>query len=105
VLITSQSCIVYQKTSVTLNQAIDQGNAQVVTKAGKELEFKEIILKDNIYYGINRRSEISNIKLDSAYIASIYLKNNGKSIAATALLVTPFLALFIYSLTKSGGIF
>jgi hypothetical protein len=101
----SQSCMVYQKVPITLEEAYDKGNVQVVTNAGKAYEFRKIIIEDDIYYGVNRKSEISNIALDSKYISSIFLADKQKTILATTLLIIPFAVLLAISMANSEGIF
>ena len=46
-----QSCVVYQNTSVPINQAVDLGKAKLITTTGNELLIKNIEKVDSTYYG------------------------------------------------------
>ena len=110
-VIISQSCIVYQKQSVSLNEAVDKGIGMVYLN-GEELKFKNIILEDSVYYfevgreskkNINGKYESVDtiITLDSATVSIILLKDIKKSKNRTVLLViamVPIAAQLIFGL-------
>ena len=104
-LLLTQSCTVYQKTSISLEQATNQGKVQVVTTEGREIKFKNIVIENDMYYGVGNQPELSNVLLKSASIESIFLQNRTKSIVISALLISPIAVLLIYSLANSEGIF
>lgn len=105
VICLGQSCTVYQHTSISLEQATNQGKVQVVTTEGREIKFKNIIIENDMYYGVGNQPELSNVLLKSASIESIFLQNRTKSIVISALLISPIAVLLIYSLANSEGIF
>ena len=105
VIFLGQSCTVYQDTSISLEQARDQGKVQVVTIEGREIKFKKIIVEDDIYYGVGSQPELSTVLLKSESIESIFLQNKTKSILFSALLISPIAVLLIYSMANSEGIF
>ncbi len=70
-----QSCVAYQKTSVSLNEAYDRGKVEVINNVGKSTRFTNIILKDSIYYGINSANRFVEEPLDSLNISAIYLQD------------------------------
>ena len=71
-----QSCVAYQKTSVSLNEAENKGKVKVTTTLGDESEYDNIDFRNNGYFGTYAHGEIS---LDSAQISSIYLQDIMKS--------------------------
>ena len=97
VAILLQSCVVYQKTSVSLAQSYDRGKGKIIYKTGDEVKFKNINKTDGIYKIVDK-SKIKNdagkyvwvertIPLDSATVTSIFLKDKKKSKRRTTLLV------------------
>ena len=72
-----QSCVEYQQTSVSLNEAYDRGKVEVINNSGKSTRFTNIILKNSIYYGINSISAKRFVEepLDSLNISAIYLQD------------------------------
>ena len=77
-----QSCVAYQKTSVSLDSAVDKGKVKVVKTSGNEFRFKNIYIKNNIYYGDAKTQEI---RIDTTQIKNIYLKDRKKSNKRTVL--------------------
>ena len=67
-----QSCVAYQKTSVSLNEAQNQGKIKVATTYGTLMEFKNIYQKDSIYYGVAGTQEI---RLDTTQVSAVYLQD------------------------------
>ena len=101
VTILLQSCVAYQKTSVSLNEAHDsKGMVKVTDTRGESFVFNYIELRDSIYYGTNK--EVT-IRLETSQITGIYLKDNNKSktqtvifwISFSVLLVAGMMALFV----------
>ena len=96
-LILSQSCVVYQKTSVPLSEAHNQGRVKVTNTVGMNFDFLNIELRDGVYYGLHKKSIT---RLYSAQISSIYLQDKQKSktqsIAFGASIISFLLALIIY---------
>ena len=70
------SCVAYKNVSVPINEAYEKGNARVVSKLGTKFNFKNIILEDETYLGIKGKNRI---KIDTAQISAIYLKDISKS--------------------------
>lgn len=77
-----QSCVVYQKTPVSLDQAYDKSAAKVVSLKGKEVKYQNIKLENNAYYGIKGNKEVI---LDTLLISNVYLKDIEKSKQKTIL--------------------
>jgi hypothetical protein len=70
--ILSQSCAVYHKTPISLNDAsFAQRRVKVINTSGDKISFKKIIAEDSVYYGIAGREKI---RLAPAQINAIYLK-------------------------------
>ena len=89
-----QSCVVNQKTSISLKEAYDNKSKVKVTTTQKDkFHFHQILLKDSIYYGAKSNSVIyydaksgeqtysylKAIPLDTAIISGVYEKNTKKS--------------------------
>ena len=79
-----QSCVAYNYTSVSLDNAYDKGRVKIINTYGTNVEFKSIIMVDSIYYGVNRGTET---RLDEYQISSIYLQNHPKSNMITIVLI------------------
>lgn len=77
-----QSCVVYQDTSVSIDQAYDKSVAKVVNLKGKEVIYWNIKLENNTYFGIKGNKEIL---LDTLLISNVYLKDIEKSKQKTLL--------------------
>ena len=89
-----QSCVVYQNTSVSLNEAQDKGRVKVATTYGTQMEFINMYSKDSLYYGATK---IQDIRLDTAQISNIYLKDIKKSKTRTILLaISPAIVFIVY---------
>lgn len=95
------SCHAYYGTSVSLNEAYDKGRVKVKSTQGKRYWFTNIELRDSIYYGVNKQSDI---RLETALIEGIYLQDNKKSktqsIIAGVVVIGGFLALFVYIISN-----
>ena len=52
-----QSCVVYQNTSVSLEDAVNKGNAKVINKDGQDYRFTNIEFTDSLYYGIDEKNQ------------------------------------------------
>ena len=97
VIILLQSCVVYQKTSVSLEEAVDKGKVKLITKKGEKVKYKKIIQKDSIYYGFDLK-KLKNVdgvfewneityQLWDTEIESIHIKDKEKSTTRTIFLV------------------
>ena len=87
-----QSCVAYQKTSVPLDVASNNGYVKVTNTIGKSFEFHHIESTDSIYYGV-RKGE--RTKLDEAQLIGIYLQDKKKSTWLTTIgVLSPFIILF-----------
>lgn len=100
-VVLSSSCIAYEKTSVSLDQAVNQRNVKVVTTQGKEIKFTKIILEDNLYYGVSDQHETLDILLNPEAIKSIFLKDKVKSIVLTSLFLAPNVAVLVFAIISS----
>ena len=94
VLMFTQSCVVYQKTPVPIDQAYNKGKVKVVTTPGSKYVFKNIVLEDETYSGIEGKNKIN---IDTAQVAAIYLKDIKKSKTRTIILIlSPVIAFVLY---------
>ena len=74
-----QSCVAYQKTSVSINEACERGSVKVTNSSGKSTRFTNIVLKDSIYYGTNSSNRFIEEPLYPINIRGIFLKDLKKS--------------------------
>ncbi len=83
-LILLQSCRIYHRKSITLDQAIkEQKQVKIKTVDNKTLKFKKLIYEDGEYYGIKTSAftyEIHKIPFDKSKLQSIRLHNKTMSI-------------------------
>ena len=82
-----QSCVVYQKAPVPISESIEKGKAKVITKTGTKFKFKNIILEDEKYFGIQGKNKIL---IGTEGISAIYLKDINKSETLGALIGVGF---------------
>jgi len=71
-----QSCAVYFKESISINQAVEVGAVKVVVKSGREMTFKEVIHNENNYYGKKGKKVW---RIDSTSVTYVYIKDVEKS--------------------------
>jgi len=95
-MLISQSCVVYHKVAVPLDQAVEQGKVKMIAPSGKAYKFTNIELRDSTYYGmgrayLNQYTYITQIgsktPLDTTMHHAIYIKDVKKSKKRTVLLV------------------
>ena len=89
-----QSCVVYQKTPVPIEQAYDKGKIKVVNTLGSEFVFKSMALEGETYIGIDGKDRII---IDATQVSAIYLKDIKKSKMWTILLaISPAIVFVVY---------
>ena len=79
-----QSCVAYNSSSTSINQAKNMGKVKVISTFGNNKSYKNIYLKDSLYFGLRGNKEI---RLNPAEISGIYLKDYKKSRTQTNVLV------------------
>lgn len=87
-----QSCVAYQKTSVSLEQAHNKGNVKMVDMNGHKHRIKNIEMKDSIYYAF---IDEKRIRLHETQISSIYLQDKKKSNTQTTFFWVTFSAILL----------
>lgn len=75
-LVSIQSCVVYQKTPVSLSKAYDQGQVKVKGYSGRTMTFNNISFEDGVYFGIDKDFKVI---IDSTSIQAVHLKDIDKS--------------------------
>ena len=68
-----QSCTVYQKTPVSIEEAQNKGKVKVVNSNGQQWKFDQIVFIDSIYYGINSHDKT---QIEDKQINHIYRLNS-----------------------------
>ena len=92
IIVLLQSCVVYQHTSVPLDDAQNQGKVKVATTYGTEMKFANLYFEDSLYYGV---AGTQKIRLDTTQILSVYLKDIKKSKTHTILLAISPAIIFV----------
>jgi hypothetical protein len=87
-----QGCTVYHKTSVSMEEAINQGKVKVVYGFGAEQILDNIVLEDSVYYGV-KGGKVTQLHTEENY--KVYIKNKTKSIIKPVVSVLGIAALFV----------
>jgi len=99
-----QSCVAYQKTSVSLEEAANKGNVKLIGTDGNVYEMRNIEMQDSIYYGFIGKEKTL---IAEASLAEIYLQDKKKSTRWTVLGITipivVLLVVFIVVLSNASG--
>ena len=84
-----QSCSIYKKTPVTLDEAVKANSKVVIERTNKEkIKLKKIENIDGKYVGIQKvKGETVSIPLDEKDIQSLRVLDNSQSTVATVFLV------------------
>ena len=80
-----QSCVAYQKTSVSLNEATNKGKVKLIDANGRVYAALNIEMQDSIYYGFIAKEKIV---ISEASLSEIYLQDKKKSAWMTVLGIT-----------------
>ena len=102
-----QSCSVYYKTPISLEEAVNrEGKVKIRTAEGKNIKYKKITLTDGQFYGARLQAgKWTQIPLFQSEIENIRLKNKSASTWATiTAVVVPVGALILIGSTVDYGI-
>lgn len=88
-----QSCMVYKRSSVTLEKAVqEQQKVRVEYEDYESYRFQKLISKEGTYFGVKKvKGELVNIPIDDNRIVSVRLYN--KSLSNTLTIVGPIVVL------------
>lgn len=106
-LILLQGCVVYQNTSVSLEQAVqEQKPAKVNTIPNETYYFKQIGIEDGLFYGLKKvKGESVKIPIDNNEVYKVFLHSKSKSTWATiAVIAVPVITLAILAATWDYGV-
>ena len=82
-----QSCVAYQKTSVSLNEATNKGKVKLIDANGRVYAALNIEMQDSIYYALIKKNKIALV--ESQY-SGIYLEDKKKSKTQTVIFWASF---------------
>ena len=105
-VILMQSCVAYNRTSVPISEAYNKGRVHITTTQGDNVNFRNIELKDNIYYGVNNKQLT---RLDDGQILAIHLqdlkksKNQTFALISSVVLVGALVALFFVAVIAAAN--
>jgi len=102
-----QSCYVYQKTTVPITRATNNGRVKIINDSGEEYQLKEIILDDGEYFGDYRGKLILiNTPVEKQfYLLDISKTESKTALGITAAIVIPIgviLLLAVISINQNG---
>ncbi len=102
-----QSCRVYHKGNVSLDEAItQQKRVKIKTKDGRKLKFKSVVIDSSQYYGIKKiRGKTVRTLIEPNNIETLRLHNKTMSIiygTGIGLVVTGFVTVVIALASWSG---
>ena len=108
-LILFQSCKVYYKDSVTLEQAVNEHkHAKVETFTKQTYKFQSISFENDQYYGIKMvKGDTVKIPIDQANLSKVRLENKSLSVIGTigvSVLIGFGILVGIAGIALSGGI-
>lgn len=100
-----QSCVVYHKTPVTLDQAArEKTKTKIVLEDGRVEKFKSITNQDGRYYGNRMTGDgLLTIPVDIDSIYEVHVKNKTASILVTIIPLAALTALVIAGSNFSVG--
>ena len=85
-ILLSQSCVVYEKTQVPIDQATNVGRVKVINESGMEYKFRNIELEEGVYIGVLKDA---SIVLHNPDTLELFLKNKTSSNWLTVGLLIP----------------
>ncbi len=100
-----QSCAVYQKTPVSIEEAVTTNNKVLIIKTDDtKLKLKKIEQIDGVYYGIiDGDREIVKVPLNKSEIKTIRILDKSTSTLSTiAVVVIPLAIIIIFATTNWG---
>ncbi len=106
-LLVLQSCGVYYKTPVSLDEAVSNGDkVKILNTAGKQIKYKKVVQDEGQFYGLNKKGgEWVRVPILADDINTVRLKNKKASTWVTVLAVgVPITALVILVATADFGI-
>ncbi len=107
VLILSQSCVIYQKTPVSISESTNKGKVKIVKTNGEKVALKGMVYDNGTYWGLRKGySKDHEYKIDPAQVAEVYVIDKRDSrtasiILAVGIVIAIPLALLIILLNES----
>ena len=100
-----QSCVVYHKTPVTLEQAAQENRkTKIQMQDGRVEKFKFITHKDQRYFGTRMTGNgLVNIPIDVNSVSRVHVKNKTASVLVTVIPLAALTALVIAGSNFGGG--
>jgi hypothetical protein len=91
-----QSCVVYQKAPVSIDEAYNTKAVKIITKDGQAKVFENIVKEDSLYYGVlwDKHTLLSLEEIESVYLKDVD-KSKKRTILTLVGISVPLLALLI----------
>lgn len=107
-IIMFQSCVGYQSTSISLEQAAkEQKRTKIRTSSNNKYYYEKIVLEEGQFYGIKKLNKnMVKIPLDTNEINDVYLQSKSKSSWMTIVAIAiPVIALVFIALDEVDNSF
>ena len=107
-IIMFQSCVGYQSTSISLEQAAkEQKRTKIRTSSNNKYYYEKIVLEEGQFYGIKKLNKnMVKIPLDTNEINDVYLQSKSKSSWMTIVAIAiPVIALVFIALDELDNSF
>ena len=88
VTILLQSCVLYQKTPVSISESTNKGKVKIVKTNGEKVALKGMVYDYGTYWGLRKGySKDHRYKIDATQVAEVYLIDKRESRTASILVV------------------
>ena len=97
-----QNCVVYQKTSVPIDSAINKGKVKLISTDGRKIHFQKIEKEDSLYYGTLKSGKWP---IPVAEVESIYMIDKKGSNILTWIIVPLAVGITITIIIVNNGFY
>ena len=104
IAILCQSCVVYHKTPVTLEQAVQENTkTKILLEDGRVEKFKFVTQKDQQYFGTRMTGNgYVDIQIDENAVSKVQVKNKTASILVTVIPLAALTSWVIFVVSYGG---
>ena len=82
-----QSCVIYQKTPVSISESTNKGKVKIVRTNGEKVALKGMVYDNGTYWGLRKGySKDHRYKIDATQVAEVYIIDKRDSRTASIIL-------------------
>ena len=82
-----QSCVIYQKTPVSISESTNKGKVKIVRTNGEKVALKGMVYDNGTYWGLRKGySKDHRYKIDPTQVAEVYIIDKRDSRTASIIL-------------------